>query len=177
MTTLYIAAVVFFIGVRHDFATVIAIPIFQFELGLMLAVAISAAMASFWMRVPDMRGHQWMVAVPLSILFAYALWEGTNLLDTGMALPHRAWHHCAGESLLMIALPVLAMVFMGRKGSTTRPRLMGLMNAIAVSSAGYIGLRITCGAESMTHIGPFHILPYLVLGVVLGLAARRLYRW
>jgi len=63
------------------------------------------------------------------------------------------------------------------KGSTTQPYLMILMNVIAVSGLGYIGLRITCASDDIGHICVFHILPYIALGAFIAMIGRRFYRW
>lgn len=173
----YVALVIGIIGIRGDIGTKANDPLFLYEIILALATALSAACASAWLCVPDMRGAKWLLAVPFSLFAVFVGWLATRIIGEPFVMPAIDLHHCLGEAFLMIFVPVTGLILLSRKGATTRPVMMGALNAIAVGGLGFAGLRLICPVDNMGHICIYHVMPFLLLGLIIGLAARRLYRW
>lgn len=176
-TLCYLSVVVLYLGVRHDFSEVIQDRVFLFENALVLFIAISAAISSAWLRVPDMRGHKWLIALPFSFFSVFVLWITLQIAEVGVTSLHFHWHDCFQEALLMGVLPAAAIIVSCRKGCTTHPYIMTFMNVLSASAMGYIGLRITCASNAIEHLAPHHIGPFILLGIIGGLLARPLFKW
>jgi hypothetical protein len=174
---LYFGAAISFIGIRGDIAAKMGQAAYVNELGFSLMLAVSAVLCSGWLAVPDMRGQKWMLAVPFSFCAAAIVWFATVFALETVEMPHPHWHKCVTDSLLMGGLPVFSLLLLVRRGNTTHPRLSALMNILAVGALGWAGLRITCASDAVGHIMSFHFLPFLVVGIVLSLFARKLYAW
>ncbi|HBR69934.1 MAG TPA: hypothetical protein DEA55_11220 [Rhodospirillaceae bacterium] len=177
LALVYTAGAAQFIGLRPDLAQKFADPVFLFETGLMLAVSLSAFMASCWLCVPDMRGAKWIVATPVTMLAVFVFWTVLRLYAEGFEIPALQWDHCLSDGALMGFVPAAAVIFLGRAGATTRPCMMALMNVAAAGALGYIGLRFTCALDTAAHSALYHLLPFVVMGAVLGAGARRVFRW
>lgn len=177
LAMVYTAGAAHFIGLRPDLAQKFADPVFLFEAGLMLAVSLSAFLASCWLCVPDMRGAKWIVATPVTMLAVFVFWSVLRLYAEGFEIPALHWDHCFQDGALMGLVPAAAVIFLGRAGATTRPYMMALMNVTAAGALGYVGLRFTCLMDTAGHSALYHLLPFVVLGALLGVAARRVFRW
>ena len=176
-TVLYVLFGIFLLGVRGDFISKLNDSTYIFEMSLVLVMSISATMCSLWMCVPDMRGQKWLVATSLTLISVVLSWIITQAVMNIDHTPFGHWSHCFSDAVFFGLLPAASIVFMSMKGNTTQPYLMILMNVIAVSGLGYIGLRITCASDDIGHICVFHILPYIALGAFIGIIGRRFYRW
>lgn len=181
LTLVYEALVVTIIGLRPDISFRLADFHFLFETGLIFAVCLSAAAASAWLCVPDMRGRRWLVALPLSWIAVFFFWLLLRLAaGAGDAAVQPLSHdraHCLAASALVLLAPMAVLAFMTRRGATTCPVRSSLMNTLAVGGAGYIALRLICETEGAAHDLAYHVVPFMVLGGVTGLFARRIYHW
>jgi hypothetical protein len=173
----YLAIAVHVLGMRPDMPDKYHDLHFLFEVGLMLIISASAALSAIWLSIPDARGLRWVPIVPLSLFGVYVFWTGLRAyIDGGVEIEWH-WSHCLQDAALMTAIPAAAMVFITRRGATTQPLTMALMIILAVTGMGYIGLRFTCMMDTIAHTTHYHLLPFTVLGVLLGLLAKRLFRW
>lgn len=178
VSALYVIFVVFFLGVRSDLPAKLADTAFVFEVGLAAFITCSAALASAWLAVPDVREQKWVVAAPLTAAGIFVFWSAVRFVEESEGLPEMHWGHCFQDGAVVGVLPVMALIVMiRRKGATTLPRVMCAMNVLAVSGLSYIALRFTCGLDSVGHGGMIHVMPFIVLGLLMGLISRRLYRW
>jgi len=173
----YVSFSVVLIGVRGNWAEQLHQPQFVFETVMALALSFSAAIASAWLSVPDMRGQNWVLTVPLSILTVFCFW---NVLY-GVLSPHDInpilWSHCTTDGIILGFIPTVLAVGMARGGATTRPYMMALMNVLVVAGIGYLGLRFTCPVDTFGHAFVHHLMPFVALGALFGFLARYLYRW
>ncbi len=174
---MYVVAIVHYIGLRPDFYKKFEDLSFLFENAMMALVAVSAALSASWMCVPDMRGQKWLISAPFSFLFVFLTWVGLRGLVEGVNLPSMHIDHCMADGFWMAVIPAALLVFITTRGATTRPILTALMTALSVSAFGYIGLRFTCMMDTIGHATIYHLVPFVLFGAVLGLLARRVYRW
>ena len=173
----YVGAVIFMLGVRADLPMMLREPHFLFELGLMMAVSLSAFLSSAWLCVPDMRGVKGMLAVPLTLFGVFMFWHMVRGVSEEDVFGPIHWGHCMLDSLLMGLFPAAGVSFLCRGGTTTCPRMMAVINLLAVAALAYVGVRLTCPLDTVAHAALSHLLPFILLGAVLGGVARRLYRW
>ena len=178
VSILYVAAMIAMIGPREDFMPKMADEIsYVFEILLSLSIFISSAIALGWMSVPDMRGQTWMKAVPITLSGIFVLWAGLRIFfEWDQPLVFKL-QNCSLDGLFMTFLPVAALVFASRQGATTQPGWTSFITVLSFSGLGWAGLRFTCGANTFLQSFVVHFIPFIVLGVIFGLFARRIFRW
>lgn len=173
----YVVGVLLWVGVRHDVALRLVDKQFLYEIASVALIGLSAACASVWLCIPDMRGNGWIVAVPAALCANFVLWMLTMGAEDLFRLDHTHWSHCFEEGLFLAGIPTVVIVVMSMHGSTTRPFTMAAMNTIAGASVASIGLRFSCGIDSMDHAIFYHVLPFVAAGFLIGVFARKIYKW
>ena len=177
LTALYTLLMVALFVIRPDFSIKLHDPNYVFELMHIIAISISAMFCSSWLCVPDMRGQKWMLAVPTTLFAVFTL---QIILRTTMEIhdvPRLYLHHCVTDSVVFGIIPLCMILFLSIKGKTTHPFAMSFMNALAVGSMGYFGLRVVCMSDEIGHLYAYHLLPYILFGFVISMVGRRIYRW
>ena len=174
---LYAAIVIHYAGMRPDLSEALHSGVFLFELVLVGVTALFAAFSSISMTVPDMQGRKWLKPVSFTLMGVFFLWAFTQWIAGGMSLPHFHWGHCINQGAILGLIPIAMLLYMTKRGSTTTPVLMSIMNVTAVGALAYIALRLTCMVDDVGHIFFFHVLPFLVIGTLLGALARKIYNW
>jgi hypothetical protein len=177
LTLMYITVAGFIHGYRTDISEKLQEYPFVFEVGLALFIALSAAFASAWLSIPDARGRSGLTAVPLAGLFVFCALFVFRLVTETYDYSYFSLAHCLGSGVLMGLIPGAFLCFMMKKGATTRPHMMSLMNILAVGFAGYIGLRLTCPLDSAMDGTFHHLLPFIIGGLGFGALAQKIYRW
>lgn len=178
MLAYMVGSAFFIIGIRPDIAAKFHETGFLFETGLTLAVSLVAALTASWLSVPDMRGQKWLLAVPVSLFAVFLFWFSLNIYNEGLHLPETlTFHKCAGDAMILGLLPIMALVFLTKTGATTRPYWMAFSSILSVGALGWAVLRFTCASDDTAHIALYHFLPFIVLGILLGIVARRVYHW
>lgn len=173
----YTVLMVVFFVIRPDFETKLHDPHYVFELTYILAISISSMVCSSWLCVPDMRGQKWMLAVPMTLFVVFTLQIVLRTAMESHEVPKFLVHHCMTDSIVFGVVPAFMIVLLSIKGKTTRPFAMSFMNALAVGSMGYLGLRVVCMSDDIGHLYAYHLLPYIIFGIVISMVGRRIYRW
>lgn len=176
LAVIYLISTTTYFGIRSDIMDKLTDPMFLFELSLVFAMSLSAGLCAIWLCVPDMRGQHWIISVALSLFGVFSAWIGFQML-LNFSMPHISMHPCYLDAIVFGAVPALAIIILSIRGKTTHPLLLSMMNTVSMGGAGYIGLRMTCHADSIDHICCYHILPYILFGAVAGVVGRRIYRW
>lgn len=175
---LYLVGFAVLVHIRPDVWTMLSDIGSLMEIFFSLALFISGALASAWLSIPDKRGRPWIGILPLVFAIGFALWlAGRTAVDPAGLMPHLELHHCVGTCLLAGFGPALLIGWGSRKGATTAPLLMAFANIVFVTGIGLIGLKFTCGDDSIGHMLLMHLGPFILAGFFIGLLARRLYRW
>lgn len=174
----YTVAMVLMIGVRPHFLEKVVERDFIFEIGLALATGMTAAMMTFWLTLPDSSRFEKFLAVPATLFFVHVFWmldrfitEGTGLIPTG------AIGNCWMDTALYAGIPAMLVVFMIRSGASVRPFWLAFNALLAVSAFAWIGIRFCCPHDTVGKAYFVNFLPFLVLGLGVGLFAKRLFRW
>jgi len=175
---LYVGAMISMLGPREDFMPKMMYEIdYLFEILLSLSIFISSAFALGWLSIPDMRGQTWVKAVPVTLSAVFVLWAGLRMfLEYDQPLVFKI-QNCSLDGLLMTFLPVAALVYTSRQGATTQPGWTSFMTVLSFSGLGWAGLRFTCGANTFLQSFVIHFIPFIAMGIVFGLFARRIFRW
>jgi hypothetical protein len=162
---------------RHDLIEKLTDAIFLTEVVLILSLSFSAALASAYLRVPDGEQHKYVLAFTYILGAVVAVFIGREIFLHEALWPALSFSKCMLDAIFTGVFPVVFMMLMMRGQKTTRPVLCGSLNALAAGSIGYLGLRLTCGSDAVSHVCFYHIIPFVLLGIVIGVLARRLYRW
>lgn len=178
ITFAYVLLVAFIKDFRTDIET-LGQGLYAIEIGIALLIGTTSLVAASFLMAPDCYGRRWFVAVPY-LLFA-ALFA--MCMSRCMAVEHLMnWHvdivkQCWFNFWAFGVLPIAAVIFWARRGATVYPVQMGLLQALGTGALGWIGQRLTCPVDDPQHIYIVQWLPVIVVGVLLGLLARRLYKW
>ncbi|MCD8566455.1 MAG: NrsF family protein [Alphaproteobacteria bacterium] len=165
-------------GVRQDFATIITPPSsVLYEVIMAAFIGLSAILASAWLCVPEGAENRRIIIPPIAGFILFCLWVAYRSFSEPMDFSHAHWDHCLDAGIMMGFIPSLSLVMLSRRGATTAPYLMALMNFLAIAALGFIGLRLNCGVDSVEHAIFTHLLPFTLVGLLAGLFARKLYRW
>ena len=166
-----------FVGVRYDLTDKIGELPYLGELLFCFAISLCAATGSAYLSVPDSCGKKILSYLPIGGFLALCAYYTIVTFEGGLDLPPFEWHHCVQDGLLMVGIPVIVMIVIMRKGATTHPVLMAVNNIIATGLLGWIGLRMTCGADDIGHLFLYHFMPFMVLGIIMMIFAKWLYKW
>lgn len=177
LTAAYVAVMVSMYGMRPDWNDKIRDIYFLFEIGTAIFIWLTSMAAAAFLCIPDMRGQTWLKAVPLTLAAVLLYWAGLRLSLEDVTLFPIHWGGCFKDGCLMGFVPFVMILIFSRQGATCRPYWMAVMNALAVTMAGWVGLRMTCSMNDMGAGFIHHFIPYMVLGVAVGLLARRLFKW
>jgi hypothetical protein len=176
----YTVAVALAVGLRENLAVRMLEHRYLFEILLAFATGIAASLVTFRLSIPDSASGRYasLLSVPATLLAVHMLWMVCRLVIEGMGpIPHGWFNGCWMDAVLMAALPAGAAVFLIRKGATTRPGFLAFNAVLAVSSFGWIGVRLTCPYDTVGKAYCVNFLPYLAIGLVAGFLARKLFRW
>ncbi len=173
-SVLFVASIA---GFRMDLHQKLMETVFVGELVFILILSASAIYSSAWLSIPEGAGKKHVLYVPYIILFIALCILGNDFLSHGISLDNFVFHTCIIDAILMGMVPVLLMIWMMKQGAPTAPIMGATMNMIAAGGIGYMGLRLTCGSDDVGHMCVYHILPFIFVGLLLGLIARRLYHW
>lgn len=177
-SVIYTALVLsFLVGARYDLSDKLGELSYIGELIFCFAISLSGALGSAYLSVPDSCGKKTLSYLPIGGFIALCIYYVFGIFEDGFYLPPFEWHHCVNDGLLMVGIPVIVMIVLMRKGATTHPILMAVNNVIATGLLGWIGLRMTCGAEGIGHLFAYHFMPFMVLGIIMMIFAKWLYKW
>jgi len=178
VSIIYVGVMVAMLGPRDDVMPKMMHDIdYVFEILLSLSIFISGAIALGWMTVPGMRGQTWMKAVPVTLTGVFLLWAALRIIFEWDQPFVFKLQNCSIDGFFMTCLPVAALVFTSRQGAITQPRLTSFITVLSFSGLGWAGLRFTCGAGTFLQSFVIHFIPFIMIGVLIGLFARRIYKW
>jgi hypothetical protein len=174
MTTMAVYA----IGLRPDWYDMLMYDTrFQIDVGLAAFLGISSALTLGWVNLPDMRQQSWVMAVPAVALGLFLLNIVFNFVtaDYGQAYDVRmgSFSHCA----LMIGLPLVALVYLVRKGCPSCHKRSALFAIMTISALGWVGLRFTCVVDNIAQNFIIQFLPFIVIGLILSVFSDKFFRW
>ncbi|MBL8639859.1 MAG: DUF1109 family protein [Alphaproteobacteria bacterium] len=174
----YTTAIAMTIGLRENIQQSMNRSDYVFELLLAFATGISSALATFWLSTPNSEDYKKYYAVPITLLCVQLLWMFDRLFFEGMGDIRENWFsYCWINTAIHTTLPALAVILLIKKGASVRPCLMACMGVLAVSEFGWIGMRLVCPQDTVGEAYFLNFLPYIILGIVMGFLAKRLFRW
>ncbi|MBL4805463.1 MAG: DUF1109 family protein [Alphaproteobacteria bacterium] len=173
----YMAVVVFYVGIRGDWEEKLGDAPFMLEIFMMGFLAVSAMITAIYLTIPDMRGDKWILAIPFTLLASFFVMVFIRSFTEGVTMPKIHYDHCMGEGGYMTIIPLAVLLFLTKRGATTRPYLSALMTIFAIAGLGYVGLRFTCSMDTIGHAVISHMIPYIVIGSLLGIGAKKIYKW
>jgi hypothetical protein len=179
IAALYVVCSVLIMGMRGDILEKMYDTHFLLETGLAIIISATAGASAFFLRIPDSRGALWLSITPFFFLALFSLWGLIRFVQEGYMIPEFHWVHCATNSGLFIAIPLAIITFLifRKCCATTRPLTLLVMLGTSVGALGYLCLRLTCSMDAMGHALLYHIIPFIVIGLLLGVIATRIIRW
>lgn len=178
VSILYVAAMVVLLGPREDWMPKMFNEIsYVFEFGLSFSIFVSSAIALAWLGVPDMRGQTWLKAVPVTLTGVFGGWGILRVIyEWGEPFSFKI-KNCSLDGFFITFLPVFLLTFSMRKAATTQPGWSAFMAILSFSGLGWAGLRFTCSANTFAQSLVVHFIPFVALGVVFGIFAKRIFKW
>lgn len=174
----YVVAIALMVGIQPNTMERMHQHNFVFEIAISLITGIVASIATFMLSVPDSRRMEWLYPIPMTLFLVHMMWMLIRFYIEGFGIVPGEWFsHCWMDALVMAGLPAGVVLFLIRKGATCRPRLLAINAILAVTSFSWIGMRMVCPFESVGKAYFVNFLPFMVFGVIVGFAAKKLFRW
>lgn len=178
-TVIFVAVAVGLHGLRDDMVPLLG-AMYQMELGLALLMGLSAFLASTHLMAPDCYGRRWLVFVPFALFGVMVV----KAVASYWLHPDNMWHfhaeivyECWINFWLFCFVPLAYVIYRARKGATIYPVQLAFLQSLGVGAIGWIGQRLTCDMDTPQYIYLIQWAPVLIVGTLLGVFARRLYRW
>ncbi len=177
----YIALAILFLGFRPDILQMLSKLYFIFEIILMFAMGVTAYLCSSLLCIPDALSKKYVLKIPFIFTGIFTIWaliQGASQVIFAKSHVHELfWYSCINDAFFIGFIPAIFIGFLTIRTSTTRPYLLMITNTIAITGLGYIGLAFTCSHTNIIHGCLYHILPFVLTGLVIGMFSRRIYRW
>ena len=174
----YTVAVATTIGFRENIAHAMNRGEFVFELLLAFGTGITAGLVTFWLTIPDCERYKKFIAVPVTLLAVQLVWMFDRLYFEGMGDIRENWlSHCWMNTALYTTVPIFAVVLMVKKGATVMPCALASFAVLSVSEFNWIGMRLVCPKDNVGEAYFLNFLPYVVIGLLAGFLAKKLFRW
>ena len=177
LSAIFVGTIAYFMGIRPDLAEQLRSTLFLMDITFAIFITVTAAFASAYLSIPDALGKKWIATFPFIGLGFFAAWNLIRAYTEGSHMPGFHVDHCMGEGVFAAVVPLIIAAFLIRKGATTCPKLSAIMNILFAGGLGYLALKFTCSMDTVGHVLVSHMLPYMVVGTLLGIFAKKLYRW
>lgn len=168
---------VFVIGLRDDWYAMLMHDInFQIDMGLAFFLFISSGFVLGWVNLPDMRQQEWVMIIPIValVLFLGNVVYRFVTMDAGEPIFDMM---CFPKSAALTIVPLGYLIAILRNGCSSCHRLSAFFSILAVSSLGWIGLRMTSMNDHVTQSFFIEFVPFILLGMLIGILSGKLFRW
>lgn len=168
-------------GLRHDLATGRPDPMFLTSSGLFLVLALASAWAVTDMARPYVgtrrEGWGWtalMAAVlPVAALtLVLADWLSGKAVDLD-----RDGLTCLSVGSIIGLLTATTLVLWLRRGAPSSPKRAGMLAGVASGAAGIFAVSLYCPHSDLLHIGVWHGVAVILMGLAGRLLLPRLLAW
>jgi len=182
LSVVYVTVVTnFFLDMRFDLKHRLQDFSFLFEVVYVLLICFLSFYAAAKLSLPDVRHVKWYVLSPVLMVVLGAVLLLAQYISHDLPLridiSRFSYHHCMLDGLFLVSLPVLICVFLVRRGATTHPYLAAMVSSIGGGMMGWLGLRMGCGSNDISHLFFAHFLPFFIIAFVPSLLARKIFRW
>lgn len=168
-------------GLRVDVLTGRPDPMFMISTGLFLVLAIASAWAVIDMARPWVgtrrEGWGWTALMAGVLPITALVTAGVRSLDGRAHAIDHGGYVCLQHGSFVALLTAATLVFWLKRGAPSSPRRAGLLAGVASGAAGVVAVSLHCPYNDLVHIGIWHGLTVVVLGLVGLLAGPRLLRW
>ncbi len=174
-------ALVLTLGLRTDFAAVLATPpvLAKFALGGSVAGFAMVALQRSLRPGRAVSGALALVLLPLAAIFAWALatLAGRPTGDWAGLVFGRTWGACIVFVTLYAVLPFAALLALARRGAPVNPRLSGFAAGIGAAGIATVAYALHCPEDGVPFIAAWYPLAMVIAGALGALAGPRLLRW
>jgi hypothetical protein len=169
------------LGVRHDIAHAILLPMFWVKLGYTLSLAVAGVLVVARLSVPGARLGRLPGALAAPVL---AMWALGAVVLLGAAPAQRArlfygdtWATCP-IFIAVLAVPVFVATFWAMRGlAPTHLGLAGATGGFASGAIAAVAYSLHCPELAAPFIGTWYLLGMLIPTAVGALLGPRLLRW
>jgi hypothetical protein len=181
-TFLYACVLIYFIGFRFDIGTQLVNPLFLIENGLALLTVLTSATVAAYFFFPDCYRHYSMRWMPLLFFGAFNLYLLLQLVfpaDFYQGAPGGGLltFECTEDMAVFSLFPIIAMVYILRKGAPTQSRWAILHASIASVCTAYIMLRVIEPDDRIIHILSWHYTPMIAIIFISLVLGKKILRW
>jgi hypothetical protein len=169
------------LGVRHDLAQAVLLPMFWVKIAYAASLAIGGVVVAARLSRPGVRLGRWPAALAAPLLAMWIL--GAIVLmraDPAERAPlffGETWRSCPFD-VALLAAPVFIAVFWAMKGlAPTRLRVAGAAAGFASGAVGALVYSLHCPEQTAPFLGFWYLLGMLIPTAVGMLLGPRLLRW
>lgn len=170
------------LGLRPDLVMQFTRPLFAAEIGLLVALVFSSALASVLAMYPDAYQTPKLLKLPHAVfllMLGLVLFQLFIPLDARMVMPLPGAHAmecaiCIGSVALIPSALIFAVL---RKGASVRQFQAGSFAVLAASGIGCLTLRLAEANDSMMHLASWHYGPTLLFAAFGACIGRILLKW
>lgn len=179
--TVGVAVFNWYCGLRGDVLAARPDPMFMISTGLFLVLAIASAWAVIDMARPWVGtardGWGWTALMAGVLPITALVSGGVGWLDGRPQDIDHGGYSCLGMGCVVGLLTAATLVFWLRRGAPSSPRRAGLLAGVASGAAGIVAVSLHCPYNDLVHIGIWHGLSVIVMGLAGLLAGPRLLSW
>lgn len=170
-----------FWGLREDLMAGRPDAMFLTSTGLFLVLALASAWAVIDMARPWVGTHRdgwgWTALMAAVLPIAALALVGIDLLRGRPLAIDPGGYVCLGLGSAVGLLTAAALTLWLRRGAPSSPRRAGLMTGVAAGAAGIFAVSLHCPHSDLPHIGLWHGMTVIAMGLAGAFATPRLIRW
>lgn len=183
-TLLYFIGLVAILGIRVDIMDKLNEGAFMAELLLAVGIGFLAASAACYASLPDMNQQGWMrwtPFVPLGFLTILLTYTYATTMDAPMhalvLMCMTDGYDCTWHIALFSLAPGVILFFMMRRAAAIHYYWAGFMGVLAVTSFGYVALRLLEANDNLAHIMVWHYIPMFAMALLGMWLGKKMLRW
>jgi len=169
-------------GLREDFMSKLAEPIYLIESIFILLLMLSSGLAAFILSIPNANASAWTKWLPCVPLF---LWAGFLVYELSFVYVNQGFSGfvmeygigCTRDVLVLAVVPGALLFFMVQKAAPTSLAWVGALILLSVAALGSMGVQFICSNSQPLHIFIWHFLPVILVGAAGIYLGKKILKW
>jgi hypothetical protein len=182
---LYGVSAQWFAGLPSDWQQQLSNPWFTVEIGLLVALLASSALATVLCMYPDAFQLQQLVALPflvagllmLCVSLAASTVASSPTGNNPVASEAHQWKCSLFIALVAIAPAAFGLYLLKKEGASTRPLQSACFVLLTATTMGCLCLRLSEPNAAYQHVMGWHYLPACVLSLLGASSGRHFLKW
>jgi len=180
-TLVYLGVLGAYNGLRADIADKFSQGSYIAEIALLSVMAVSAALAEFYLSRPDAHQKPWTQYVPFGFLaiWVIAAFGGAGDISWGTLFHSMTLGQfdCPWHIALFSVPPGIAIFLIVRRGATIQCCWAGSMATLSVTAFGYMLMRLIEQNDNTAHLIVWHALPIVLMCGIGMMAGKFALKW